>query len=538
MISETLPAKGDPNWDVPLNAKLLELIRNANAVHNVIQYGATGNGSTDDTVAIQAAITACAATKGIVFIPHGIYATSSALTISSPSVRLVGAGRDATKIRSTVTTGNMITIDNAAVYASVESLTLTRITAAVSGNGIQVSGTGEAGYVTFRDLYIEKQNRGFYSGPCTFGWIEDVTCAQNTGDAFFFTNNTTTGALQYQISDCLAQLNDGIGFRVFSQNIGASQITLGTWQNISTFGNTGYGISLEGHASCPIHDFRLNAAFLGEDSLSEVRMDTYGGGHMINGTFTELTGSRTTGSSASSPATGTGHGIELTANNNDLSISGGKHMSNSQCGIFLSGGDVVITGTQCVSNGQSATAGATSNSGIYVGGGDVVVTGTMLKGSDYGLYINSDTVSASGNRLSGTTSALGAGVTLTNSIVDSSRGADVWSTWAPTVGGFTGTPTTVARYKRAGRVCTIFVSITGTSNATTFTFTLPFAAESAVTMLDARIADAGATASTPGQLALTAASSTATVTRDGAGTAWTSSGTKTLYGYSFTYEVD
>lgn len=58
---------------------------------NVKEYGATGNGSTDDTAAIQAAITAAqTAGGGTVYIPFGTYKTSSTLTISANGVALIG----------------------------------------------------------------------------------------------------------------------------------------------------------------------------------------------------------------------------------------------------------------------------------------------------------------------------------------------------------------------------------------------------------------------------------------------------------------
>lgn len=59
---------------------------------NAKAYGAKGDGSTDDTTAIQAAITAANATGGTVFLPPGTYKISSVLTLSTANVMLRGAG--------------------------------------------------------------------------------------------------------------------------------------------------------------------------------------------------------------------------------------------------------------------------------------------------------------------------------------------------------------------------------------------------------------------------------------------------------------
>jgi hypothetical protein len=59
---------------------------------NVKDYGAVGDGVTDDTLAIQAAIDAVATTGGTVFIPKGNYSTSGTLYIKD-SVILVGEGK-------------------------------------------------------------------------------------------------------------------------------------------------------------------------------------------------------------------------------------------------------------------------------------------------------------------------------------------------------------------------------------------------------------------------------------------------------------
>ncbi|CAL9302711.1 glycosyl hydrolase family 28-related protein [Streptomyces sp. SudanB91_2054] len=55
---------------------------------NVKDYGAQGDGDTDDTVAIQAALAACPM-GGIVYLPAGAYRTSAPLTIP-PAVTLMG----------------------------------------------------------------------------------------------------------------------------------------------------------------------------------------------------------------------------------------------------------------------------------------------------------------------------------------------------------------------------------------------------------------------------------------------------------------
>ena len=65
-----------------------------------VTYGAKGDGSTDDTTAIQAALTACRlAGGGTVYVPEGTYIVSSMLQIGSGTT-LQGAGAGATTIRA------------------------------------------------------------------------------------------------------------------------------------------------------------------------------------------------------------------------------------------------------------------------------------------------------------------------------------------------------------------------------------------------------------------------------------------------------
>ena len=79
---------------------------------NVRRYGATGNGTTDDTAAIQAAINVAQAqsTAGSVIIPGGNYLVSSPLNITANFLRIVGDSRNCTSI--TCNTSGMSTVFN------------------------------------------------------------------------------------------------------------------------------------------------------------------------------------------------------------------------------------------------------------------------------------------------------------------------------------------------------------------------------------------------------------------------------------------
>lgn len=68
---------------------------------SVLDFGAKGDGVTDDTAALQAAITALA-NGGTLHIPKGIYLTSQVLNLSGKKLHLVGDGINQTVIRASI----------------------------------------------------------------------------------------------------------------------------------------------------------------------------------------------------------------------------------------------------------------------------------------------------------------------------------------------------------------------------------------------------------------------------------------------------
>lgn len=86
----------------------------APGVHDVRAYGAVGNGTTDDSTAIQAAIAAAVADGGgQVYIPAGVwYLGTTGLQITGNRVHIRGAGRMATQLLYAGTTGAAISNSN------------------------------------------------------------------------------------------------------------------------------------------------------------------------------------------------------------------------------------------------------------------------------------------------------------------------------------------------------------------------------------------------------------------------------------------
>jgi len=86
-------------------------------VINVLDYGAKGDGATNDQVAIQAAINAAGADgvsgRGVdVWFPAGVYALGSTLAVPFNNVMLRGAGWQSTVLYATFTTGDILQLGN------------------------------------------------------------------------------------------------------------------------------------------------------------------------------------------------------------------------------------------------------------------------------------------------------------------------------------------------------------------------------------------------------------------------------------------
>lgn len=174
-------------------------VRERLGIVSVKDFGAAGNGVTDDTAAIQAALDV----GGVVEIPAGRYVVSSTLTISQEGTQLRGADDTVKWFAGSLVvfdvaesfTGSSV-IDCTADYTVVKGVTISASSTTLTIPAVTASGTGNS---LFR---INVTNVGGISYTGSRFVIEDVTVAFTGTFGFYF-----DGAAIGFISRCNAAPN-------------------------------------------------------------------------------------------------------------------------------------------------------------------------------------------------------------------------------------------------------------------------------------------------------------------------------------------
>lgn len=83
-------------YNPPVVSPTQSIIDTGGQVYNVKAYGATGDGSTDDTAAVSATISAVGSNGGVVYFPCGAYKLASGITVSKTGINFVGSGHCST----------------------------------------------------------------------------------------------------------------------------------------------------------------------------------------------------------------------------------------------------------------------------------------------------------------------------------------------------------------------------------------------------------------------------------------------------------
>lgn len=132
----------------PLARKISEFV-------SIKDFGATGDGETDDSAAINAALASDANT---LFFPSGTYRITTSILVP-PSKRLIGAGMHQTRIQSEYDGPAMMAQGGESLNLSIENM---HIAMAADGSGIMVRGN---------DVSLEHL---FFSGGSSAEWAIDM----------------------------------------------------------------------------------------------------------------------------------------------------------------------------------------------------------------------------------------------------------------------------------------------------------------------------------------------------------------------------
>lgn len=395
-------------------------------VVNVRNYGATGNGTTDDTAAIQDAINA-AGTTACVYLPAGTYKTSAALTLSSDYMQLFGDGIDLTVIEP----------EAGATFNVIE----TPIAPASTGSGYQITG------VTVRDLTINCANMtgttaGQGNGIFWFGAIQcntervRITGCPNWAIVFDATpDNDAYDCIvsECRIEDCAGEigLSYNTAARVYNSYLsGPTSNTLAANQPVYTnVSNSSYAIAGDsancliegnvfGQGSASVTNPAINLTNSGPSRIignffintSGAAITSQAGGHNQIIVGNEFSGC-CVGTSYSGPCLYIGaDGTVITGNVFDVSNGDFTNMtyalqvngSAGSCSVtgntFLAGSDGVIdegTDWYIAGNIEGSTTSASSGTGPdFTGPVAALVTGSGGASSTAEFQIGSLTIPA------------------------------------------------------------------------------------------------------------------------------------------------
>jgi len=233
------------------------------AVFNVKAYGATGDGTTPDTAAIQSAINAAvSAGGGVVYFPAGSYLLNGTLTnTKADTVSLVGTGT-ASQLKVSSTLGLDVSLNVSVIgtegfhSGSIASLRFT----CTSSSSIAVRMTDVIAAPSLRDLTVSNCNTAFDLVNNTY-WTERLVAVHVTDDYnthfFHYDQNpsSNSNSYGYGVYDGV-YINKTTGQDVFYLTGGAylyhSSFTVkGNFGSASTTSASVFNIEGAGGQPCP-----------------------------------------------------------------------------------------------------------------------------------------------------------------------------------------------------------------------------------------------------------------------------------------------
>lgn len=188
--SYEIPGRGQTDWRGGQSRYLRDLATVVNdassgslvtPVFNVKTYGATGNGTSDDTSAIQAAMTAGAAQSGgySLYFPTGSYKVTAPLSFSGSNIRVEGDGPTASTILQfgAFSTSPLLTFTSAS-YWGVSNIALSGANATGTNDLLLVHNSSYGSISNSRFVSARRYGVNF-TGTSAFAVLEGNTFSSN-----------------------------------------------------------------------------------------------------------------------------------------------------------------------------------------------------------------------------------------------------------------------------------------------------------------------------------------------------------------------
>lgn len=262
---------GEPDFKVLFNGSSTLLKNALGSISSVLfdvkspEYGATGDGATDDTTAVQAAITAAKnAGGGIVLFPNGTYRVTSALTHYA-KVSLWGTSSAGSIITTDHSSADTIQCDGATASIGYEEIRGLTIKASQTNSGVRVKLTNAAArLIKISECKIGESNT---TGAFTV-WADDVAHRLVVEDSdvytfsasgFAVTGNGNTPWLVLRNSRLYSGAAAFSGALLTGSNVNVSQCEFNL--NASSSG-TMKAVSLSGGASSTVLGSLIGCRFI------------------------------------------------------------------------------------------------------------------------------------------------------------------------------------------------------------------------------------------------------------------------------------
>jgi len=195
------PSSGIPASD--LASAVQEKINSTGVTVNVMAHGAVGNGSTDDTDAIQAAIDSLSDGGGTVTLPAGTYVISRSLVINRSNVALEGVGAASViRVASGALGIDVIKIGDGGettAHCAIRNLRINADGQKTGGTGITLN---KCFKIWLQNLLIEKQYRSLHFRNTTEVWL---TCSdiRDSKEHGLYLDNDLMSGFDWYVADCV-----------------------------------------------------------------------------------------------------------------------------------------------------------------------------------------------------------------------------------------------------------------------------------------------------------------------------------------------